>query len=749
MAKTDRPTTKPRVDATGRVLLALVIILLLVTAGVSPARADAISNALELHKWKLMVTSGMLASVTAPETINRYYTQNVVPGVGADGLLSAGSETYALDMEKWNNRPASSYFGQEITYRTDAPGYSAAASAAEQKKAATARTVLANAYAAPAAVATKVKATAATMGTMTSTALAELKQKTRVPVAAAGTMLNAAGGAVMAVSSYGFGTQFGGGVVGMFGIDANEAVCSNVEGSARKFVNLLTGTDCAAWDFAQGFVPNEGIVAESPIGGICKGAPLPTTGSAGATAPNCRGAYLLYSSSGQSVKNEQGLVTADGFAVAANRVTATITLHPNPGRPAGTTAYNVTVSSFCITSAGVVGQSLGGASILGVTAPRDGSQVVQALSSSAVALNASTCVKRATFMTTEYATGRAGGWVWVEGAPQVEMEYAPANPDRTLQCTITGTDGQTYTANSPAYKQDGGDLPVPDCPTLPEGVFPANTTLTENGGGQSNVLYDEPSSEAFKDAATKYPDCLTFPCALDLLLKTTGQSCFDLDAQCDGWRTDTQREDKYQCSYGAYDVPLFECNVYGTTFNFDLRTGGQPYADPATGLPTNTPVAPTVVEQLMQSGVMPPEGARNCWPTGWGALNPLNYVYTPVRCVLEWAFVPREAAVKLELASLSASWAGTPPGLVFEAAEGWGAELPEADGCQGPPVPLKLEWPMHIDHTMYPLYACDGPGAFAAGLCRMLSSIAMIYGSFRAITWYLGRSVGYGGFGAA
>jgi len=271
--------------------------------------------------------------------------------------------------------------------------------------------------------------------------------------------------------------------------------------------------------------------------------------------------------------------------------------------------------------------------------------------------------------------------------------------------------------------------------------------VIQNNPTGPTTVYNEQQSPGLADARAKYPLCIGAPCALDLLLKTSGESCFDLDARCDGWHTAADREAVYQCAYGPYDVPLFECNAYAPMFNFDARTGGEPYADPLTGARAGQAVALPVTADLMAQGVMPPDGARNCWPTGWGMMNPLGWVYQPVRCAIEWAFVPREAAVRVTMARLAGGWAGTPPALVTAAAENWTQDLPELGGCEGPSFTFAVSWPVEVSQVWRPLYACDGWGATLATLAKLITSLAIVIGGVRIITQYAGKSVGFTGLG--
>jgi hypothetical protein len=82
-----------------------------------------------------------------------------------------------------------------------------------------------------------------------------------------------------------------------------------------------------------------------------------------------------------------------------------------------------------------------------------------------------------------------------------------------------------------------------------------------------------------------------------------------------------------RCQWGAYAVDSAQCDP--------LRA--DPGSDPAP-TPTPTPTGP-VPGDAGQPDPTDTEG-NACFPSGWGMLNPVEWIYKPVKCALAWAFVP-------------------------------------------------------------------------------------------------------------
>lgn len=96
---------------------------------------------------------------------------------------------------------------------------------------------------------------------------------------------------------------------------------------------------------------------------------------------------------------------------------------------------------------------------------------------------------------------------------------------------------------------------------------------------------------------------------------------------------------RVRCFYGAREVSRASCRVLYPI----LREGPKDVTVPA---PTAPPPATDDPELWGPITVTPrdPEDVEEsnaCWPSGWGLLNPVDWVLKPVKCALKWAFVPK------------------------------------------------------------------------------------------------------------
>lgn len=274
-----------------------------------------------------------------------------------------------------------------------------------------------------------------------------------------------------------------------------------------------------------------------------------------------------------------------------------------------------------------------------------------------------------------------------EATAIVPVESDP-NPERTLSCTILGTDGNTYTMDSLPYKGDQGSAATPDCPVLPDGVQPANVKVEEQSPAGTVPVYDEPTTTEFQEWATAYPECRTGACPLYLHKKNAGTAgvglvnCLDLGETCRDWFSEPNKEDLYQCTYGSHDVALAECNLYEGAFKPERLAVGAPYSDPETGVWSGGQSSPTAGSQLMGSPVQNPEGPRECWPTGWAVFNPVEWIQQPVRCVLEWAFVPRPTVIAMEGVKMQTALDQRAPGQLTSMIGAWSIDPTPMTGCR-------------------------------------------------------------------
>ncbi len=274
----------------------------------------------------------------------------------------------------------------------------------------------------------------------------------------------------------------------------------------------------------------------------------------------------------------------------------------------------------------------------------------------------------------------------IGGSTGMAVVAKDPDPARWLTCTIEGSDGHTYTAQSAAYRESSGRLAGAECPALPDGVRPTGVEIKGEGDGvPDQVMWQEDVTPEYAAWWDNYPECRTGACKLDLLIKPGDSSpaiasCFDAPDQCVNWFEDPDKEDTFQCRYGVHDVSLAECAVYSGVFKPERLTVGAPYSDPETGEWSGGQSSPSAANDLMNSPVQNPEVARECFASGWAAFNPVEWILTPIRCALEWAFVPRPAVVYLAGAELQNRFEHLAPGQLAAMIGDW-SFTPNITGC--------------------------------------------------------------------
>lgn len=321
------------------------------------------------------------------------------------------------------------------------------------------------------------------------------------------------------------------------------------------------------------------------------------------------------------------------------------------------------------------------------------------------------------------------------------------DPDRTLKCSVLGSNGQTYEASTAAFKESGGELPAPNCPVLPEGVTAQNFKVSESPakvGDPFLDLYTENTTPEYRDWMTAFPQCQTGACRLDLLKIGTGTpvSCFDVEGSCTDWFADPNKTANYQCTYGPNPVSLAECNVYSGVFKPERLAIGAAYSDPETGEWSGAQASPSVATGLMGKPVMNPALGRNCWTGGWAGFNPVEWVMQPIQCAIEWAAVPRPAVVQAQAIKLDTDWKTTQVGKFSTAVTSYNFVAP-ANGCQGIPVDVFFLGP-----PFYVMNACPGDMlAGMAGWARVFGNLAISIIGVMALSRMFAGIVQYRGLG--
>lgn len=311
---------------------------------------------------------------------------------------------------------------------------------------------------------------------------------------------------------------------------------------------------------------------------------------------------------------------------------------------------------------------------------------------------------------------------------------------------------------APASVQLGNCQPV----GVDVGMQKGGTGTSGAGGGWSSVPGGDRTQvgtgevpQPVRDWMQTYPQCGDGTCLLELVKDVGGHelSCFDVPDECVEWRSETgSGTSTYRCYYAQQVVDLSECNVYARVFDRTNVQQGTGYADPETGETVKTGTGTTATSNpgaaliAMSDPVADPASGRVCWPSGWGVLNPFEWVYMPVKCALEWAFVPRAEKVTQVQTQLQLKVTNSQVGRAAQVAATWAAvaDATNPSGCAGPTISLNL---MGIEYSGNPLSACAEPAATLAFWSRIIIGITAVLAALFAVTRYIGRVFGFEGFG--
>lgn len=518
------------------------------------------------------------------------------------------------------------------------------------------------------------------------------------------------GGALAAVTSAQFGFSVGKGISEIIGYDPTAGLCEpNFEDGG--LIATLTGTDCSALALAPEYVANSDFEPGVSWGTVCLPAGSPcwtpldyalhtdgfdrkavvTIGNSTATTATFGPFYMVLA------PNSPGCTTSTSCRLSFNVTKET-----------GNTIYQKAVEVW---GAGSFTHSNG--SSIGPFPWTDALPVVEGFANGATS----------------------------EVVPGTEI---PPDPERTLTCSITGTNGATYTETSLPYTEGGGSVATPTCPELPAGVTPQNYSVLENGPNGAVSLYDEPTTPEYQAWLQAFPQCSYGACAMDLLDLRSGTpvSCFDTGNACAEWFADPAKTTNYQCTNAGQPVVLNECYVYAVLFKPGQVEIGAPYADPETGIWSGGQSSPGASATLFGNTVQDPTRTRSCYGQGWAEFNPVEWIMQPVQCAIEWAFVPRQAVVALELAKANEAWETTPPGTVAAVVGTWTVDV-GLDGCGGVPLTWRGD-------TVQMLDACPGtPLAPIASMSHLLSGVLFGIAGIWAVINIVASVIGYRGLTVA
>lgn len=255
---------------------------------------------------------------------------------------------------------------------------------------------------------------------------------------------------------------------------------------------------------------------------------------------------------------------------------------------------------------------------------------------------------------------------------------------------------------------------------------------------------------------TEYEDCLAGPNACILRLYFQGQPCQIGTAGCVNWQTkvDASPAD-YQCRWGTHVMPINDCDGLATRYNTQPQPTTTTTTQPQPTLtaqpqPTTSP-SPTATDAPRPGEAGAPDATdsegNECWPSGWGVFNPLEWVYRPVVCALKWSFVPSAGTWEATMGDGGAlgDWKASPFGQ-WNSATGdvigaFAGIDDQAGGCDGPVLDGQVGG---VDYSLAPLRACDPPMSTVAAVTRGLLIVIVGFGGAFLIIDPIFAAIGLG-----
>lgn len=341
---------------------------------------------------------------------------------------------------------------------------------------------------------------------------------------------------------------------------------------------------------------------------------------------------------------------------------------------------------------------------------------------------------------------------------KIPVSTAPPVTEVTATTQCTRPDGTGYSVSKTSAPVTGPTGVVEQGAQIP--LCNAGDTPTKIDVGPSGGPTWSPNLKPTATDQMQYPLCAAAGCFYNVAID--GHTCIVGDPSCANWTLIRQTNPgRVTCSYGPYtvscDLLKWMERAYDTTpqkvtkTNVDgdpaTKTGtASPALDPSQN-PTGTAPAPAPsspvdgclagsVTCLPQPEPTPQAQTDACWPSGWGAVNPANWVLQPIKCALRWAFIPPPGTITGVKTAVGDSWNNSAPGKWTVALPGvWNGLGLTSGGCQGPAVSMGfMSNGTGVPATIHPFSACDAPVSYAAQVARAASSFAIsFFGGLRCM----------------
>lgn len=300
--------------------------------------------------------------------------------------------------------------------------------------------------------------------------------------------------------------------------------------------------------------------------------------------------------------------------------------------------------------------------------------------------------------------------------------------------TVTGSDGQTYTATG---SMQNGTLPAP---TLPEGVTPTTVQVTSQSGTQVVPKTELPTQSTG---------------TLDLIDVATGKSCYDEAYGCATWAqqveqatgskvtlsnmntTTTAAKQPFKCMWNGSDgtskeIGIGECTVLSNQWTKTNVSNGTTASDPNNGEQITDP------SDSPKKSDKPSYGQCVAEDVSW---NPVSWVFVPVKCALTWAFEPSQDNVTTQTVLIRQQANSS---FVGDMQSRFKNMLPQStgDACQGPEFNLSFLG-YDIFKGEHPMSVCEGTGlSFLPSLVKSAITVLVGIGAFFIVRRHVSNLIG-------
>lgn len=454
-------------------------------------------------------------------------------------------------------------------------------------------------------------------------------------------------------------------------------------------------------------------------------------------APKTEGYFILtgfrLSSQGFQAPNRMlyGWTFTTGTTIAKTATISTVykcrqTATGNASRPVGTIFDN----NATFTIGGLTNQTTSGTTAAGRVCP-DGSEVVGGSAGPSKSSTAQNGPENVLYY------GDTGTAFDSRGS---DVGYQGRSECIDAQGTVSWAEGPITPGDN-----DGGTMLMPSCEKAGKGHGTGRTQVKGfKPDGTTETVWDT-GANPLSDPAT--PLCDPGRTSSGCLMEVTkdGQPCKSGDVECENWASESKKEGntRYGCKLGPYMLPASACSLLeqaympgGSPLN-DQNTDGDPATRSNAG-PNGQPApAPAPVTNGTPGTSPVPGGAgapaagadvdsSACWPTGWGMLNPLEWVYKPVVCASKALFEPKKD-VQTRINGMSAAFSDKIPVSWF----GVGVE-----GVSGGACPTN--WAVELNGHSYSLICGSAADGIIRGFRPVLGGMLVM-----AMLWPLIRSLFY------